>query len=202
MLNFIDIPAPEGPYGPAKKMIIMHGRGDVKESFIPISREINLTGLSYRLLDAPTPFMFGYSWYAAAPQNPIPDIKTSIALILENIKSLDISTEDIFIAGFSQGAALALEVALASETRFAGVVCLSPRIFIRDELINSKMLNQIDCFMAHGEYDEMIPFAETHNGIEKLKEKGLNVEFHSYPMGHEIEIEEIQSLRAWLIERL
>tara|TARA_R110000868_G_scaffold132380_3_gene343196 strand:+ start:20366 stop:20974 length:609 start_codon:yes stop_codon:yes gene_type:complete len=202
MLNFIDIPAPEGPYGPAKKMIIMHGRGDVKESFIPITREINVTGLSYRLLDAPSPFMFGYSWYAAAPADPIPDIKKSVALILENIQSLKMATKDIFIAGFSQGAALALEVALASQTAFAGVVCLSPRLFIRDELLNSKMISSVDCFMAHGQYDEMIPFEETSNGLLKLKEKGLSVEFHSYPMGHEIEIEEIRELRSWLNERL
>ncbi len=202
MLNYIDIPATEGPYGPAKKMIIMHGRGDVKESFIPITREINVTGLSYRLLDAPTPFMFGYSWYAPPPQSPLADIKESIALILENIDSMKIPRKEIFIAGFSQGAALALEVALASHSSFAGVICLSPRIFIREELLNSKMISSVDCFMAHGQYDEMIPFEETSKGLEQLKDKGLKVEFHSYPMGHGIEIEEIQALRNWLNERL
>lgn len=202
MLSFTDIPAAPGPFGTAKTMIVMHGRGDVKESFITFCKELNVTGISYRLLDAPTAFMFGHSWYAASPTNPIPDIKKSIILINQHIDDLGVATENIFLAGFSQGGAMALEVAINSEHKFAGVIALSPRIFLREEIISSSQLNNIDAFIAHGEYDEAIPFAETQRGVSTLAEKGMNISFKAFPMAHEIDVMEITALRQWINEKI
>ena len=48
-------------------MLMLHGRGDRKESYEMLSREINVTGLHYLALNAPysmgIPMMEGYSWY-------------------------------------------------------------------------------------------------------------------------------------------
>lgn len=202
MLKFIDIPKAASPFESSKVMIVMHGRGDVKESFIPFSKELNVTGLAYRLLDAPTPFMFGQSWYAAAPQDPIPDINQSVLLIQEHIKDLNLATEDIFLAGFSQGGGMALEVALQTKQTFAGVIALSPRIFIRAELIELAKNTKNTFFIAHGEHDNVIPFDETKNGVSSLKAAGCDVNFHNFEMAHEIDVMEILKLRSWVNERL
>ena len=201
MLNYIDIPAASGPFVSDKVMIIMHGRGDVKESFIPFCRELNMTGMSYRLLDAPEAYSFGYSWYPLPPEAPFKAISTSIDLILEQIKSLNVKSENIFLCGFSQGGALALEVAMQTKLKFAGVVALSPRIFLRKEILD-QTYESIDAYIAHGLHDEMIPFEETFKGINELKKCQMKLKFSQFEMGHEIDILEIMELRDWLNERI
>lgn len=202
MFQKIDIPAAQGPYGANKLMLIMHGRGDVKESFIPFTHELNVTGLTYQLLDAPEAFLFGYSWYAAPPIDPIPDLKKNSARLLEFIATLDYAPQDIFIAGFSQGGAMAIETALAAQTTFAGVIALSPRIFIRPELLERASQYQGDVFIAHGKYDDVILFQETNERQQQLKAQGLKIDFHRFDMAHEIDIMEVLKLREWLNERL
>lgn len=201
MLNFLDIPAAPGPFVSNKVMIIMHGRGDVKESFIPFCRELNMTGLAYRLLDAPDVYGFGYSWYPLPPEPPFESISKSIELILEQIKNLSIPSENIFLAGFSQGGALALELAMQTKLRFAGIIALSPRIFIRDEILNQEY-SSTHAYIAHGIHDEMIPFNETSLGVSALKKQKMNIQFSSFEMGHEIDIMEVMELRDWINERL
>lgn len=202
MLNFIDIPQAKGSLGPGKKMLIMHGRGDVKESFIPFVKEVNVTGLGYRLVDAPTPFFFGHSWYPMPPEDPIAEIKRSCELIHECIQTMECPSEEIFLAGFSQGGAMAIEMALTSGLNFAGIVALSPRIFLRDELIEKAKNSNLDYFIAHGKFDDVIPFEETNSRVKELQKCGLKIEFHPFDCAHEIDVLEILALRNWLNERL
>ena len=202
MLKHLKIDPTPGPFQSHKAMLIMHGRGDVKESFIPFTKELNIAGLEYHLLDAPTTYFFGHSWYPAAPEDPIPQLKHSLTLVDEYIASLGLKDEDIFLAGFSQGAALSIDHAITSGRKFAGIVALSPRIFLRQELLTNISSCRNECFVAHGTFDEMIPFEETSENIAKLQEKGLKVDFHAYEMGHEIDVMEILDLREWVNERL
>lgn len=201
MLNYIDIAAAPGPFTSDKVMIIMHGRGDVKESFIPFCRELNMTGMSYRLLDAPEAYSFGYSWYPLPPEPPFKAISHSIELIMEQVKNLGVKSENIFLCGFSQGGALALEVAMQTKQKFAGVVALSPRIFLRKEILDSSY-ESIDAYIAHGIHDDMIPFEETFNGVNELKKRQMKLKFSKFEMGHEIDILEVMELRDWLNERI
>ena len=202
MLQHLKIDPTPGPFQSHKTMIIMHGRGDVKESFIPFTKELNIAGLEYHLLDAPTPYYFGYSWYPLPPEDPIPELKKSLQLVDNYIASLGLKDEDIFLAGFSQGATLSVDHGIMSGRKFAGIVAMSPRIFLRPDLKEKVPNCKNEFFVAHGTHDEMIPFAETDGNIRKLQEAGLSAEFHSYEMGHEIDIMEILALREWMNERL
>lgn len=202
MLQHLKIAPTPGPFQSHKAMLIMHGRGDVKESFISFTKELNIAGLEYHLLDAPTPYFFGYSWYPLAPENPIPELTRSLQLLDQYIATLGLKDEDIFLAGFSQGAALAIEHAIMSGRKFAGIVAMSPRIFLRHDLQEKVASCRNECFVAHGTHDEMIPFEETNENIARLQSAGLKVEFYAYEMGHEIDVMEILDLRAWVNERL
>src|SRR5690606_1010132 len=115
-----------------KIMIIMHGLGDRKESFVDIAAEINVTGLAYLLIDAPRPYPIGHSWYEIPPGNPQIGIHESSEMILKLIDELVSAGHkhsDIFICGFSQGGCMAIQTLLKLETPLAGVVALSPRIY-------------------------------------------------------------------------
>ena len=200
MLNTHFIPAAPGPFPASKHILIMHGRGDVKESFIPFVKELNLTGVSFTLVDAPNPFMFGYSWYPLPPTNPLQEVREARLQLDQLISSLSFSTEDIFLLGFSQGGAMAIEHGLLSPHNFAGVIALSPRIFLRDELLTIKKAST-PIFIAHGKYDDVIPYSETKANVDQLK-SAHQIVFKDYEMGHEIDIMEILDLRKWINEHL
>ncbi len=56
--------------------------------------------------------------------------------------------------------------------------------------------------MAHGSSDPVIPQAVAVHSAQALQAMGLEVEWHSYPMAHQVCAEEIQALGDWLQERL
>lgn len=196
------------PTSAQKVMILMHGLGDSLESYKTLTREINVTGLSYLLLNAPKKYYFGYSWYDIPPNNPIPGIENSVSLLTQIIdelveKNSNLDYSDIFIAGFSQGGCISLETAYQLQHKIGGVVLMSPRIY--PERLPSQLspcLKETDLFCAHGENDPVIDINQTKAGIEHLNKLGLRSEFYQYDMEHEIDIEEIMQLRNWLNERL
>lgn len=191
-----------GPVSSTKIMILMHGIGDNKNSYVDIANELNQTCLDFLLVNAPKPYLFGYSWYDLAPADPIVGIRSSVDLIRQLLDELNIAgykDEDIFIAGFSQGGCIALHSFLALERKMAGVVCLSPRIYLEKmEYQHKNIYDETPIFLAHGQIDQAISFKDVEQQTLKLLDDGLNIEWHEYYMGHEIEIEEIQHLRKWL----
>lgn len=196
------------PTSSNKLMILMHGLGDSLESYKTLTQEINVTGLSYLLLNAPKKYYFGYSWYDIPPKDPIPGIENSVNLLKKIINEIvsnndNIDYEDIFIAGFSQGGCIGLETAYQIEEKLGGIILMSPRIY--PERLPEKLsgcLAQTDIFCAHGSLDPVIDINQTKSGAEHIKQLGAKVDFYSYPMEHEIDIDEIVQIRQWLNEHL
>lgn len=112
--------------------------------------------------------------------------------------------EKIVLAGFSQGGAIALHVALRHEEPLAGVVALSTYL-IEDETLADEMPaanKSVPIFMAHGTEDPMVPIEYGEASRRRLVELGCSVEWKVYPMGHEVVPQEIrdigQRLGQWL----
>lgn len=190
-----------------KLMIVMHGLGDSLESYKTFVKEINVTGLNYLLLNAPKRYYFGYSWYDIAPGNPhigiVNSVKTIQDILIKITTETEFKMEDIFICGFSQGAAISMETFYQINKKLAGIICLSPRLYPNriPETFNEAQINT-PVFMAHGEFDEVINFKETKQ-IYDERISSLNLaKFHSFEMGHEIDPFEILALRNWLNEYL
>jgi phospholipase/carboxylesterase len=60
----------------------------------------------------------------------------------------------------------------------------------------------IAVFQAHGTQDPIVPFERGAKLRERLVEVGCDVEWHTYPMGHEVCLEEIEAIGAWMSARL
>jgi len=56
----------------------------------------------------------------------------------------------------------------------------------------------VPVFMAHGHYDQVIPFEYAAQSRDLLAAKGYSVEWHEYPMAHSVCMEEIAHIGAWL----
>lgn len=151
------------------------------------------------------------AWYDIDPDAGLDGGRDDIAVSAAQAAALVGREEDrgvapsrIVVGGFSQGGVIALEAGLGYPRRLAGIVGLSTylhdhaRITERLSLANA----ELPLFMAHGLMDPMIPIQRAATGRSTLLDLGYPVTWHEYPMGHEICLEELQALSAWLQQRL
>ncbi len=114
-----------------------------------------------------------------------------------------IADERIVLAGFSQGGAIALAAGLRRQKPLAGLVGLStylPAANKAAEFLAEGATAQ-PLFMAHGTQDPVVPFAAGEHSASLLKMLGFAVDWHRYPMAHQVCAEEISDLGDWLSRR-
>jgi phospholipase/carboxylesterase len=112
--------------------------------------------------------------------------------------------ERILLGGFSQGGAIAMHTGLTYPQRLAGILSLSAPLPDARRLMDSIHEKNIDLpiFVAHGKDDPLIPFSSAQAVYDQLKNQDMNVEWHSYPMGHAVIPEEIVDVARWLTQVL
>jgi len=114
-----------------------------------------------------------------------------------------IPLERILLAGFSQGGAITLSAGLQRRQPLAGLVALStylPEVDAAAAQLAAGATAQ-PVFMAHGSGDPVIPVQVAEHSMQVLKELGFGVEWHRYPMAHQVCAEEIHALGDWLQAR-
>ena len=104
------------------------------------------------------------------------------------------------IAGFSMGGAVAINTALHTREKLAGLMALSTYLPLPGEIDASTGSRDLPVFMAHGSFDPMLPMQWGKLSAERLREAGFGIEWHEYPMAHAVCIEEIRDIRAWLMK--
>lgn len=110
----------------------------------------------------------------------------------------------IVLAGFSQGAAMALFTGLRYSRPLAGIVALSGYLPLHDALADEAdpANREIEIFQAHGRHDEVVPHAMGHGSAELLRTAGYSVDWREYTMAHQVCLEEVQDIGHWLGGRL
>src|SRR6266568_2596934 len=103
-------------------------------------------------------------------------------------------------AGFSQGGAIALQTGLRHPERIAGIMALSTYLPIAEELSAeaSAANRDVPIFMAHGNYDPIVPLARAEHSRELLQSLGYPLEWREYGMPHSVCPEELADIGAWL----
>ena len=169
----------------------------------------------YQIISLKAPFPvqpYGNAWYAInfdnekGKWNNIPQAKASVELVLEFIKAvvskLDIDENNITLLGFSQGTILSYAIALNYPSMIKNIIGLSG--YLEQEMIYNNYykdeLKNISCYASHGEQDQIIPMDWAQNSYETLLLKGLNINFHTYPVGHGVSQKNFYDLREWLLK--
>lgn len=121
-------------------------------------------------------------------------------LIQEECQSQQLESRQIFLAGFSQGGALALGTALQYPKRLAGVVALSTYLPIANHLLANLSLANRDMpiFVAHGTQDDVVSFDFGELACQHLRHHGYPVTWRDYPMAHVICPQELTDINTWL----
>jgi len=214
LLKFIQL---DSAPNPTVSIIWMHGLGADGNDFVPIVRELDLTGLpAIRFIFPHAPTMpvsmnNGYvmpAWYdilgtAIGTPEDAAGIRVSQAAIEELIaqeKARGVPANRIILAGFSQGCAMVFQTGLRHPEKLAGLLCLSGYVPIRGTLEQERHPANQDTliYMAHGRGDQVINISRAEGSRDLLQSLGYSVEWHEYMMQHSVCEEEIEDISAWL----
>lgn len=104
------------------------------------------------------------------------------------------------LAGFSQGGAIALHAGLRHPERLAGVLALSTYLAVDGDAEDERAASNLDVpiLQCHGSQDPMVPMTKGEAARDRLRELGYEVEWEDYPMQHQVCMEEIERIGAWL----
>jgi phospholipase/carboxylesterase len=122
----------------------------------------------------------------------------AIKAFIESEISRGIASERIVIAGFSQGGAVALDVALSYPKKLAGLLAMSTYFATKDSIQLNPANSSIPIAIQHGTFDPIVPIALGHDTAERLKEKAYPVEYKDYPMEHSVHPQQINDISLWL----
>ena len=127
----------------------------------------------------------------------------AVELLVEKELARGVPAHRILLAGFSQGGAVALFSALRYPQELGGVIALSTYLPARAHVDTeaSDANRRIPIFMAHGEFDNVLPISLGERSRDWLRETGYRVQWKSYPMEHAVIPQELGDIREFLSER-
>jgi phospholipase/carboxylesterase len=120
------------------------------------------------------------------------------ALIDEIISSSGLPTDHVYLAGFSQGAALALDVALSRPGTLGGVVAFSP---CRDSIPWAQLArghSSVRAVITHGRADRVCPFEGSASLQLELVRAGHDMKLVDFEGPHRISTEGERALAQLL----
>lgn len=202
-------------------VIWLHGLGADGHDFEPIVPELKWSGMPdirYVFPHAPVrPVTINggipmRAWYDIVSltsarghdRQGIVDSVNQAAELLRREIGRGVPSRRIILAGFSQGGAIALQLALRFPEPLAGVAALSSYLLFPDRLAEQRheANRQLPAFVAHGSADPVVPPQLGEDAATALKNLGHPVECHTYPMVHSVCPQEILDLRSWMQKRL
>jgi phospholipase/carboxylesterase len=207
---------------PRFSVIWMHGLGADGSDFVPVVPHLGLDDApSIRFVfpnapQIPVTCNGGYvmpAWYDIitldSTTRTVDDAgilrsREAIRRLIERENQRGVPCERIFLAGFSQGGAIAYTTALTHAERLAGVIALStyiptPELLEREATAANAGL---PIFAAHGTQDDVVGLPLGTRARDLVQGRGHPLEWHDYPMPHSVCIEEIIDIGAWLRARM
>ena len=202
---------------PSASVIWLHGLGADGHDFEPIVPELRLPArLPVRFVFPHAPVrpvtlnggMAMRAWYdiialggnAQQDAAGIRESERQVRALLQRENERGIATNRIVLAGFSQGGAIALHTGVRYPERLAGIMGLSTYLPLTDTVDNERSSANANTpiFMAHGTHDPVLPIQMGQNSHRLLEQLGYDIEWHDYAMQHQVCLEEIQAISAWL----
>ena len=195
---------------PEAAVIWLHGLGADGHDFEPIVPELRLKK-AVRFIFPHAPIrpvtinqgMRMRAWYDILQLGGGPEdeagLRASQKITEELVRAQGLPASKIVLAGFSQGGAIVLQTALRYPERLAGVIALSTYLPIAATVAaeRSEANKDLPVFMAHGQYDDLIPLSRARASREYLEKLGYKIEWHDYPMPHSVCAPEIADISAF-----
>ena len=202
---------------PTASVIMLHGLGASGHDFASLVPELDLHGCQdIRFVFPHAPKMAvsinaGYvmpAWYDIRDEDltsghdaaGIQNSELAIVALIRNEMDRGIASENIVLAGFSQGAAMALHTGLRLATPLAGIVALSGYLPLAERLpLERNHANATTpIFMAHGLQDTVVTPQRGEASRDALQALGYAVEWKTYTTEHNVTPDEVDDVAKFL----
>lgn len=208
-----DLPLMVEPDSQAHAAVIwLHGLGADGYDFVDIVPSLGLPddhGIRFIFPHAPVQSvtinggMQMRSWFDIRSMDILNDVDSAgirvschqVYKLIEQQRDLGIASDKIIVAGFSQGGLIALHAGLSYDHPLAGVMALSSWCPLVEQFY---LHRDMPLFIAHGQQDPVVPFELGIKARDDLSAKGYQVEWHDYPMQHQVCMDEIDAIGHWL----
>ena len=213
----VDLPYIELENGqhPDAAVIWLHGLGASGHDFEPVVPELKLPA------DMAVRFIFPHApeipvtingvavmpaWYDILEMNierkvDIGQLMVSadrVEQLIEQEIGRGIDSRRIVLAGFSQGGAVAYQVALSYPKPLAGLLTLSTYFMTANTVELNQANARIPIQVMHGIYDSMVQEQMGRKAVETLQAMGYRPDYRTYPMEHQVCLEQIADISRWL----
>ncbi len=198
-------------YDPQKSyplVFLLHGFGSTMYDMASVAPHINDHGYIYIVPNGPLRVgVVNYAWTPRGPGGTPQD-----GINAEN--ALNAFYEEIFakhktprgkaaLMGFSQGGRMTFVTGLTNPQTFAGLVGICS-VFPQQADFEARFQKspKQKVFIAYGEYDQTATVDRTLLAKDLLEKAGYTMLTKGYPMGHQITMDVLKDVRAWLAEVL
>ena len=134
----------------------------------------------------------------------VQDSCNQVTQLINKVIADGTQAKDIIVIGFSQGGAMAFEIAFNYPSLLGGVGLLSCYLVNQEKVVtceNKDFFKNIPIFWAHGYEDNVIPFQVAKKHCEILKHSSYsNILWKEYNIEHSISFEELEDLKKWIIK--
>lgn len=199
-------------------VIWLHGLGASGHDFEPLVPHLSLPDVRFVFPHAPqlpvtiNGGMVMPAWYdirtiarseGRESEQDIRSSATHIDALIRREGERGVPPERIVLAGFSQGAAMALHVGLRRREPLLGLMILSGYLVLEDSLTSewTEESAAVSVFCSHGTRDGVVPHARGREAFERLTSPARPSRWAEYRMMHEVCPEQISDIAAWLRER-
>jgi len=175
---------------PTHAIIWLHGLGASANDFPPVVPELGLVD------NRNIRFIFPQ----APDRHSMAESKSLLDSLIEQQIEAGVPSNQIIIAGFSQGGAVAYYVGVRSEHELGGILALSTYLPFAElvEQEQSKVNIQTPILANHGTQDPVVPLQYGQDSADFLINLGYAVKWQTYPMAHQVVMEQLKDIGSWV----
>ena len=206
------------PLEKAQAVVIwLHGLGSNAENMQLLATELRIQEpVRHVFLQAPDravsvndglkmPAWYDITGPSILDRQDLAGIQESMKIVHDTIASQikeGFSSQQIFLAGFSQGGAVALFSGLSYSNKLGGLMVLSGYLPCQEQL-QCQQVKTLPMFFGIGQYDDMILPHWTLHSVQWVRQQGYHeIINRDYDMAHSVCAEELEDMSSWLEERI
>ena len=190
---------------PEKAIVAIHGWGGNKDSFYPFVSNLKVDNVEWFLPEGPylveniSPIDSSKKSWTYKKQDGTWEVQAPMVMMddfFNNVIFKQYDSKNVYVLGFSQGAAVCYEYAMGMKKTLGGIFPIGGFLFKysnKQKRVSENNKNT-PILIGHGIKDEVIPIEKSKIAYNQLLKEGANVKFHSYNGGHKISMDFLRTM--------